>query len=53
VPAEPFVIMALLESLANRIGSDVLRQFNSPDVRRSILGTDVCMCEFDENTLDE
>jgi len=30
VPAEPFVIMALLESLANRIGSDVLRQFNSP-----------------------
>ncbi|WP_226042767.1 hypothetical protein [Natrinema sp. DC36] len=45
--------MALLEALANRIGSDVLRQFNSPDVRRPILSTDVCMREFDENTLDE
>jgi len=45
--------MTLPEELAGRLGSDVLRQFTSPDVRRSILGTDICMCEFDENTLDE
>ncbi|WP_425604349.1 hypothetical protein [Natrinema gelatinilyticum] len=45
--------MTLPESLAGRIGGDVLGSFDSPDVRRSILGTDICMCEFDENTLDE
>ena len=45
--------MALPEELAGRLGGDVLSSFDSPDVRRSILGTDVCMREFNENTLDE
>ncbi len=53
MPAEPFVVMVLRECLTGRIGCNVLRLFDTPDVRRVILGADVCMCELNKDTLNE
>lgn len=53
VPAESFVVVALLERLADVVDGDELRPLHTPDVRGDVLSTDVLVGEFDKGALDE
>lgn len=53
MPPESFAVVAFPEHLAECIDSDELRPLQAPDARGDVLGTDILVGEFDEDTLDE